>query len=127
MQKKLSGYKQQDKKHEIYSTTFFVSKEDVEKLFTESEGKCTYCLDEVKKQYETKDPKQWTLDRIDNRMGHNRGNVVLACLQCNLKRGNVCSSEKFRFTKQLQIVCRDKEGLQGPLVKQKFVNIVKTH
>jgi hypothetical protein len=111
MSKKLSGYKQQDKKHEIYSTTFFVKKNDVLQLFAETSGKCTYCLETVKTVYSCKDPKQWTLDRIDNRMGHNRGNVVLSCLECNLKRGNVCSSEHFRFTKQLRVVCIDKPDL----------------
>ena len=106
--KKLSGYKQQDKKHEIFSLTFFVSKEDVAKLLADTAMKCTYCLQEVKTQYVPKDHKQWSLDRIDNRMGHNRGNVLLSCLECNLKRGNVCSAEKFRFTKQLQVVCQEK-------------------
>jgi hypothetical protein len=110
IQKKLAGYRQQDKKHEIYGKKFFVSKEEVEALFAAAGNKCTYCLHEVKMVYEAKDKKQWTLDRIDNRMGHNRGNVLLCCLECNLKRGNVCSAEKFRFTKQLRIVCLDKSS-----------------
>ena len=117
--KKLSGYKQQDKKHEIFSDFFFITEKEILDLFSISNTKCTYCLTDVKKEYTAKDPRQWTLDRIDNRMGHNRGNVVLSCLQCNLKRGNVCSSENFRFTKQLQVVRCDNlaanSSQRGPL------------
>ena len=125
MAKKLSGYRQQDKKHEIFSATFFVSKNDVVQLFAEAGNKCTYCLHEVKTRYVSKDKKQWTLDRIDNRMGHNRGNVVLCCLECNLKRGNGCTSEQFRFTKQLKIVCCDKKGSEAP-THERWDCVVKT-
>lgn len=65
--------------------------------------KCTHCLEPMLIEYATRDPKQWTVDRIDNTMGHNIGNVVLCCLKCNLKRRNT-PMEKFRFTKQLIIV-----------------------
>ena len=126
MAKKLSGYRQQDRKHEIFSATFFVSKNDVVQLFAEAGNKCTYCLHEVKTDYVSKDKKQWTLDRIDNRMGHNRGNVVLCCLECNLKRGNGCTSEQFRFTKQLKIVCCDKKGFETPAQERGWDRVVKT-
>lgn len=32
-----------------------------------------------------REPKQWTLDRIDNEYGHCVDNIVLSCLECNLK------------------------------------------
>ena len=126
MAKKLSGYRQQDKKHEIFSATFFVSKNDVVQLFAEAGNKCTYCLHEVKTDYVSKDKKQWTLDRIDNRMGHNRGNVVLCCLACNLKRGDGCTSEQFRFTKQLKIVCCDKNSFKATVNPDRWDRVVKT-
>ena len=50
--------------------------------------------------------KQWSLDRIDNNIGHNVGNLVIACLECNLKRRRR-TDEKFLFTKQLNIVKRE--------------------
>jgi hypothetical protein len=124
--KKLSGYKQQDKKHDIFSATFFVSKGDVVNMFAAG-AKCTYCLHEVKTDYEAKDKKQWTLDRIDNRMGHNRGNVLLCCLECNLKRGNGCTSEQFRFTKQLRIVCQNKTNDGVYPEKFRWKNVVKSN
>ena len=30
--------------------------------------------------------QMWTLDRIDNNIGHNRDNVVISCLACNLQK-----------------------------------------
>ena len=111
--KKLAGYKSQDEKQEMYSLRHFVKKEDVVSLLEKSSA-CYYCLDPMKFTYEPHDKKQWTLDRIDNRMGHNTGNVVAACLECNLKRGDVCSSEGFRFTKQLSIV-RKNHAEERPL------------
>jgi hypothetical protein len=101
MEKKLAGYKRQDAKHEIYSKPHFVSAEEVEALRNAS-SKCTYC-GEVMTAAGKRDMKQWTLDRIDNRYGHNSGNVVLACLACNLQRKNR-SVSAFKFTKQLIVV-----------------------
>ena len=51
---------------------------------------------------ESKQDNQWTLDRIDNSMGHNTNNVVISCLECNLKRRNT-DLDKFKYTKQLHI------------------------
>ena len=53
-----------------------------------------------------RESKQWTVDRINNDLGHNIDNFVLACLDCNLKRR--CKSvDKFLFTKQLNIIRED--------------------
>jgi hypothetical protein len=42
------------------------------------------------------------LDRINNDLGHNNDNVVISCLECNLKRRKK-SKDSFLFTKQLKI------------------------
>ena len=47
--------------------------------------------------------RQWTLDRIDNDIGHNHNNIVISCLECNLKRRRK-SKDAFVFTQQLKIV-----------------------
>ena len=49
-----------------------------------------------------RDPKQWTLDRIDNRLGHSCANTVVACLACNLQRGDR-DQEQFKFGKSLKV------------------------
>jgi hypothetical protein len=51
--------------------------------------------------------KQWTLDRIDNDIGHNKKNLVIACLECNLKRKRT-NKDKFMFTKNMKIT---REGI----------------
>jgi hypothetical protein len=53
-----------------------------------------------------RESKQWSVDRINNYLGHNKDNFVLACLECNLKRRRR-TSEKFLFTKQLSIIKKD--------------------
>ena len=41
--------------------------------------KCIYCSEEVFILYErVRETKQWTLDRINNDIGHNSGNLVIA-------------------------------------------------
>ena len=46
---------------------------------------------------------QWSIDRIDNEVGHNMNNYHLSCLDCNLKKKRK-TDEKFRFTKQLNLI-----------------------
>ena len=106
--KKLSGYRQQDRKFAIYSEPHFVKAADVEKLLENK--KCYYCAEDMLLEYPARHPKQWTLDRIDNTMGHNTGNVLACCLACNLQRRNR-SVAKFLFTKTLSLV---KLGAQPP-------------
>ena len=45
---------------------------------------------------------QWTLDRIDNELGHNIGNLVISCLKCNLKRRRI-NKNSFMMTKNMTI------------------------
>ena len=50
--------------------------------------------------------EQWSLDRIDNDYGHNHDNVVISCLECNLKRrcidmNKYKESKKFRYIKKI--------------------------
>jgi hypothetical protein len=105
--KKISGYKQQDilKKH--YESEKFLTFESVIKKLIESELKCRYCKCEMAVLYDvSREMKQWSVDRIDNDKGHNVDNFHLACLDCNLKRRRR-TDEKFLFTKQLIIVKQD--------------------
>ena len=50
----------------------------------------------------SREMKQWTLDRIDNNIGHNYDNIVISCLDCNLKR-RLKNKDSFLFTKQLKL------------------------
>ena len=46
--------------------------------------------------------QMWTLDRIDNNIGHNTDNVVISCLACNLQKRRR-GEEAFKFMKQMVI------------------------
>ena len=82
---------------------FIKYEECLEKLVI-SKLKCYYCRKDCFIAYENvREEKQWTLDRIDNSIGHNKENVVICCLNCNLKRRTL-NDEKFKFTKQMRII-----------------------
>ena len=97
---KRKAYIYQDKHHKIYDPRFSITTERIVELLVESELLCHYCREICQVAYkESMCRKQWTLDRIDNNYGHNDTNVVIACLDCNLKRGTM-DSERFRQGKQ---------------------------
>jgi 5-methylcytosine-specific restriction endonuclease McrA len=100
---KLGGYRQQDLEKELFDPEEFIGFSKVLETMMACELKCHYCLEPVKILYEyVRDPKQWTLDRIDNDLGHNRDNVWIACLSCNLRRRTM-RPDRYEFTKQMVI------------------------
>ena len=87
-----------------YSVQDFVSYSDVINLLTESNMKCYYCSCETYLLYEiVREMKQWSLDRINNDIGHNKNNLVICCLECNLKRRRT-NKDAFMFTKNMVII-----------------------
>jgi hypothetical protein len=105
--KKISGYKQQDKIKKNYNDSKFLTFKSIINKMVESELKCRYCKNEMNVLYDnSRELKQWSVDRIDNEIGHNIDNFHLACLDCNLKRRKR-TDEKFLFTKQLNIIKQD--------------------
>ena len=107
---KLSSYKQQDNLKKRYNQEVFVSYEDVKLLLIESCMHCYYCNEDMYVLYEKcRDMQQWSLDRINNTIGHNIGNLVVSCLKCNLQRKNR-DSNKFLETKTMII---KREGLDN--------------
>lgn len=101
---KINCYKQQDINKNRFNKLDFVSLEGVYKLLIDSELKCCYCSDEVYILYEkVRERKQWTLDRINNDIGHNNNNLLICCLECNLKRRRT-NKDAFFFTKNMVII-----------------------
>jgi len=101
---KINSYKGQDVKKGLFLETDFVYYEYVLNLLIEKQLKCFYCREDVLLLYNyVRENKQWTLERIDNKIGHNRGNVEIACLLCNLRRRTMYH-ERYVFTKQLCVV-----------------------
>ena len=100
--KKISGYKNQDKEKKLYNSETFIDFLYIINKMIHSQLKCYYCKENMKIIYENiRDPKQWTVERIDNKFGHNKGNIELSCLICNLRRKTMYH-ERYILTKQLQ-------------------------
>jgi len=100
---KRSSYLQQDIKKDRTGSRIISVEEILKKLF-DNNLTCHYCREYVCLFYENiRDPKQWTLERIDNDLGHTNDNVVIACLSCNVRR-NTMNEERYLFTKQLNII-----------------------
>jgi len=105
--KKISSYKQQDILKKKLDVNKFITFEEVIKQMVECDLKCRYCKENMNVLYDvSREMKQWSVDRIDNNLGHNIDNFYLSCLDCNLKKRRR-SDEKFLFTKQLNLIKKD--------------------
>lgn len=103
--KKLSGYKQQDLAKNKFNSEEFIGFNEVVQKLLKCNLLCFYCTQPILVWYkQSRENMQWTLERIDNKIGHTKNNVEISCLLCNIRR-RCMYSEKFRFTKQLK-VCR---------------------
>jgi hypothetical protein len=104
IKKKISSYKQQDNLKKMYNHETFISLKEILNKMESEKLQCYYCHSIMSIIYEyCREPKQWTLDRIDNEKGHDRDNILLSCLECNLKRRRI-NKESFEFTKNLQFI-----------------------
>jgi 5-methylcytosine-specific restriction endonuclease McrA len=101
IKKKLSSYKSQDICKKRFESV--IQYEDLINKMKQEELKCHYCKEDMYILYEfSREHKQWTLDRINNDLGHSADNVVLSCLDCNLKKRKK-REDAYLFTKNLII------------------------
>ena len=102
--KKINGYKSQDIQKELLDLNRLISLDQtIEKLMV-SKLKCFYCKENCELLYKnTLAKKQWTLDRLNNEYGHNHDNVVICCLECNIKKGEM-DSDRFKKGKDIKII-----------------------
>jgi hypothetical protein len=130
LSKKISGYKQQDQKNrkKSDSSNTKIKRQQDSNMDMDLENRnrnlmnsfvtLEYCFEQLKKQMllccyckcqmlylytMQREPRQWTLDRVDNDGEHTCDNVVFCCLGCNLKR-RCKSKDGFEFTKQLTVI-----------------------
>jgi hypothetical protein len=100
---KLSNYKQQDTLKKVLDKDKIINFEETIEKLKKSNLKCHYCNENIYLLYKfVREMNQWSLDRIDNNIGHTCDNVIISCLDCNLNRRNK-NSDSFLFTKQLKI------------------------
>jgi hypothetical protein len=98
---KLRSYKEQDIKKNKYDPLGFVTIDFILYKLQESAMICFYCKQPTNILYEyVREPKQWTLERLNNEFGHNCNNVEIACLSCNLRRRTMYF-ERYLTTKRI--------------------------
>jgi hypothetical protein len=87
IKKKHSGYKSQDKQKHKYDTQQHITFPELIKKLIDSNLKCYYCNKDMLLTYnKKKDGLQWTLERLNNNLGHYNDNTCISCLKCNLGR-----------------------------------------
>lgn len=104
IEKKIKGYKTQDINKNKYNFKNFIKYDNLIEKIVVSKLNCYYCRKMCKLMYDNvRDEMQWTLDRIDNEIGHDYNNVVICCLKCNIKR-RTTNDKHFKFSKQMKII-----------------------
>jgi 5-methylcytosine-specific restriction endonuclease McrA len=104
---KISAYRSQDTQKKLLNVIELADVRTAIELLYVAENKCFYCKSPVRILYENvRDPRQWSLDRIDNALGHIKNNLMIACLECNLRRRTMYH-ERYAYTKQMVIIKKD--------------------
>jgi hypothetical protein len=104
IRQKIYGYRTQDFAKRKYDHFLFIREKDVLDMLYDCNMECYYCHTPVMLIYEdVREPRQWSVERLDNAFGHNRGNTVIACLQCNLRRRTI-RTERYVLTKSIAVV-----------------------
>ena len=104
---KINSYRNQDKLKRIYNELLFIKMEEIIDKLLKCQLKCFYCSEDMYILFNIiREMKQWTLDRINNSIGHTNENTIISCLKCNLQRRNK-NKDAFLFTKKLILVKND--------------------
>ena len=114
--RKLKSYADQDAKKQFHNENEnenesehgkTITVPDTIQLLVSSQMTCYYCQETTLFFYETvREPRQWTLERLNNEYPHTKDNVVIACLQCNLRR-RCMNSERYQRTKQMMEIHKE--------------------
>jgi hypothetical protein len=101
---KLHSYKSQDIEKNLFQMDLQMDLSGVLHKLETSQYKCFYCKQIILLLYDNvRDPRQWTLERLDNKKGHIFDNVEIACLSCNLRRRTM-KVERYVLTQEIKIV-----------------------
>jgi hypothetical protein len=104
LKKKFNAYKNQDKHKNKFDDSKHITYLQMIKKLYDSQLKCYYCNCQLLILFnKRREGSQWTLERLDNNIGHYESNTCIACLKCNLKR-RTDSHEYFKQGKQLTLI-----------------------
>ena len=84
IQEKLNSYILSDKEKGFDND---LTIEKVKKLIIKQNSTCNICNCDLKFNYSSNDRQQFSVDRIDSRMGHLCSNVQMLCWGCNSSKG----------------------------------------
>jgi hypothetical protein len=73
-----------------------LTKKDVENLWNKQGGRCAYSGAELRKN-----PRTWSIDRIDNSCGYLPHNVQLTTIAINYMRGALAEEEFIAYCRQV--------------------------
>lgn len=86
IRKKLKGHLEYDMKKGYVND---IKAEDITSLFIKQNGCCIKCDCYMKTcNYQKGDKRQFSIDRIDSKIGHCKGNIQLLCWSCNRSKMN---------------------------------------
>lgn len=97
LKQKFNSYKYQDKhKHKFDNIQHITFDQLIHKLYN-SNLKCYYCnIDLFLFHSKKRIHNQWSLERLNNNLGHYDTNTCIACLKCNLQR----RTDNYEYFKQ---------------------------
>ena len=103
---KIHSYRSQDIEKNLLDDENLADLSGVLMKLAAADYACYYCKDPVQLLYENvREPKQWTLERIDNKRGHVLDNIEIACLSCNLRRRTM-RVERYILTQNIRVVVK---------------------
>ena len=105
IKRKFNSYKSQDKQKHKFNKDEHVTIDDVLRMMNESNLTCYYCKRDLCIFHSKKRVgHQWSLERLNNNLGHYTTNTCIACLQCNLQR----RTDNYEYFKQGKSMVVDK-------------------
>jgi hypothetical protein len=86
IENKIKGHLKYDEEKGLKSD---ISVDKVLKLWEKQNGECLICNCNMKTiNYKANDEEQFSIDRVDSRLGHTDNNIQLLCLNCNRSKKN---------------------------------------
>jgi hypothetical protein len=70
----------------------------VKRMLEAQNGKCTKCgIKVATDNYAKSDSTQMSIDRVNNKLGHLKSNVVINCYGCNLANSNESKTKSILY------------------------------